>query len=584
MDFHRLIVRLYGVIISALFAVMFSSQVLAFAGLYTSAGILLLCLPVFVLAYIAYFRWHGGWLTTIRDNSSVDNSQTILSRSLAAVAITLLLVIFLFRLVAWPLSSVADVIPGDALLYHFVKAVELYRTGTMWDLAIPYGQYPVGYESLLSLSLVLSGTIHLTGVVHAVLLLWLVLTLYLLLCRYTILPRSLLLFVSVALLLIPVFYSQVLIVGKNDVAVSITILAAILHAPLSVREEQQAHIIGLAMVTLLSLSTKTSGLYILVFLWLLVMWMWARSLMQQKSDSMSGMLSYRWLPLLIVLMFPSGLWVIRNYVMMGMFFSPEIASFFQGSVFANLLESDLYTSGSESLIFPGFTGVTLVMMGLTIRRGRGRIALLLAIMWFSFIVTPLSAFHTMEKHTLHIEWRYAFHAFLFIPLLVLAVFEGWIQQLYLIIVQHPVMRRTAAFLLVAGSVVLIAVIGVDDLFGLKSERVRQLYEPYRMSVGVNGYESVFDYVRQEISNATIQYTRTRAFYLYDPDYTSEIREVVPLPLGLPELAQDFDPDYFVIRTRDTLEDLFIGVRAHYQLDDWQLIYEDERNRLYERVR
>jgi hypothetical protein len=91
-------------------------------------------------------------------NASKKSSRTneFLAITLYIGGIILFFLIFFIPLVLWPYSPVNDTLTWDAGLYHFPKAIEMYKSGSAWDLSIAYGDYPFGYESLLGFTLCLT--------------------------------------------------------------------------------------------------------------------------------------------------------------------------------------------------------------------------------------------------------------------------------------------------------------------------------------------------------------------------------------------------------------------------------------------
>ncbi|MCU0513720.1 MAG: hypothetical protein MUE40_14265, partial [Anaerolineae bacterium] len=217
---QTLLIRLYGVLFCLVFALIFTGQVLSFAGHYRLLPVLAGSVLVWLAALWLYFRRAPGWpeQAFLPPATPAAPRLDALCMVLAVLALSSA---FLLRLALFPGSVAGNVIAGDALSYHFVRAVELVRSGTMWDLAIAYGEYPAGYESLVSLGVLLTGTVYPAGLVHALIVLLLALTLALLLRRYTRLPAALALLLATLVLFIPDFFSQSLVVGKNDLLLSV---------------------------------------------------------------------------------------------------------------------------------------------------------------------------------------------------------------------------------------------------------------------------------------------------------------------------------------------------------------------------
>lgn len=574
--FHRLLFLLYGFILCLLFGVITAAGLLSFGSFYQPVPVMILTFILTGMALFLYFRHDSGWLDIVFAVRDVQQNRLI--SAAAGAGLALFISIFLLRLVLYPASAVGNIIPDDAISYHFPKAMELIRTGTLWNIAHLYGEYPIGYESLIAFGLLLTGGWQFAGIVHGLILLLLVLSIYLLLYRYTHLPDGLLFLISVGIFFYPDLYSQALIVGKNDLFLTATILGAVLHSPLTLRGRKPVfHPFGLAMLTAISLATKPGGIWILAFLWVIVLFYWWQAYRTEQAKSYLRISHFM---LAILLMFPGGLWVIRNVVMMGSFFSPEVSSFFTGSIVANLTNIRLYTSSLDSVVLIGLmawvflliaTLASFVPMGMT---------LLLLVMVVAFAVMPLGVFHTPAKTAVHVEWRYTTHLFFYLLILVITRFEFILQKLFDRISNSA---RIAAGLLIAGYIALLVVLVGIGFFRLNPDNVRKLQDPYRDSVGAKGYHSVYDYVQKEIKNSVIFSHGGLAFYLYNPAHpTNQITSHTRHPLGMPDLIPLPAPDYLVYVPENLPSEArtpFIYV-TEYQ---WELIYEDAVGAVYQRV-
>ncbi len=156
----------------------------------------------------------------------------LLSKTIIGVSIGLVIVIFVQRMLLWSQSTLGSIIAPDFINYHGIKALQLYYIGSVWDLSIPYGQYPFGYESLIAFGMFFTGDIRVTGVVHALTFIVFWLTIALLLIRYARLSIDVGLLLALMLCFMPIIFPQLMNVGKNDVLSALTILIAILHAPI----------------------------------------------------------------------------------------------------------------------------------------------------------------------------------------------------------------------------------------------------------------------------------------------------------------------------------------------------------------
>lgn len=607
MRLHRFILRFYGTLFCLMFAFIFTAQVLSFLGLYRALLVFPLSLVVWAGAGWVYFRRDNGWLAAVSNPtpvSSVVNLHpfavkgssrvALLNSTLFATALFLLISVFLLRMVLFPYSSAGNIVPLDALYYHFVKAIELVRTGTMWDLAIPFGEYPAGYESLISAGILLTGSVYPAGIVHAAGLLLLVLTLYLLLCRLTALPAEGSLFLSVVLFFYPDLYSHALVIGKNDLFLSTLILAAVLHSPIfspplrlekgpaaevSNTTQTPFHPFGLAFATLMAMSVKPGGFLILAFLWLVVL---IQSGQAYRQGSARKYLPLAWFVAAVVIMIPCGFWVIRNVAIMGRFVSPEVSSFFQGSIAASLTDPKLYHSGTDSAALTLLTAWLFILSGVIFltRRFSLWLPLLLIVMWLAFFTTPLSAFHTIQRNILHIEWRYTTHTFLLMAVLCLSLAEPLLVKAYPLAMRIPTLSAGALITVCIG---LLMVINPADLITFNPANAQRLHDLYPEPVGTDGYRSVYDYVQREVHHSVIIYNGAVPYYLYAPPYTNRILDVFPQPIGLPDLLPRPVPDYFVYlrpawEDKNTFPEEALLMPPYH----WEQIYNDDRGIVYHR--
>lgn len=577
---HRFTEILYSLIFAALAGVISSACLLGFIRIYEPLPALLLTVVLSALFWWLYQRSAPEWWQSICSASAVDAQGPLWLASLWA-GWGLLLLVFGVRLAFWPYSELAQNIPVDLLDYHFIKTLDLVQSGSIWNLAIPYGQYPVGYESLPAFGVLMGGSLSLLGPIHVLLLIFLVLNIVLLLKRATSLPEPILLLAAVLVFFIPDYYSQALTVGKNDLFLSATVLAAVLHSPASLkRGDHAAHPVGLALAVLLSIGTKASAHVVLVFLWLLVFVEW---FLQWRSGALSLGRVVGLAVLCGAIMFPAGLWVLRNVIIMGRFFSPEVSAFFAGSIAANLGNPSLYTGGAESLLLVVASAAVILLLLLLAFIGRWRSGVALLLMWMAFFIAPLGAFHISAPQVLHIEWRYTTHSFLYAFVILVMLVQGPILRLIRYVEARPALRLGISAGLFGLPLVVLLILGPGDLLGRNDTNGRVLSDPYADPIGVDGYWSVYDYVQQEIRGSVIYYDWAQAFYLYDrPDLTNTIAAPNIYPLGLPDLIELPPADYVVIgRMR---EFILPSIQAVLDAGEWEIVYDDGEGIVYRRVR
>ena len=594
----RRVMIVCGAMLCLLYGVSLASHVLAFLGIYRLDTFLVAAPLSIAGAGWLYARGFGAWAAAIFPDPPLDpkfipareRRLAQYDRACLIAAVTLLSLIFLLRVGLFPWSNVGDLVSADAIAYHFPKALELVRTGTLWDVSFLYAEYPIGYEGLVAGGILLTGTIFPAGFVQAITIILLITTLALLVCRYSHLPVGIALLLVTGLCLHPSLYGLLLLIGKNDLLMTTGILAAVLHSPLTVRSKSRDfHPVGLAFATMLAMSVKATGVVPLGFLWLLVFWKWGsdyrQSWGQPGRPSGSPLQNKTWrddlmrdalnLLGLTLLMLPCGFWLIRNLVMMHRPFSPEVSGFFQGSLLFNLTLPRLYTDGSESITLIVLVLWGIVFIGLAAWRAGWKVAVLLTAFWIAFLMTPLGAFHTSERLTVHIEWRYITYLFLFMAVLILAILAPLIHRAFALVVRRPIFV-VIGFVALCGSIL----IYIDPISGLipRSSNVERLANPYT-EADETGSMNVYDYVRRFITDSVVYYNGIEPFYFYTLRTTNRFMDVNPHPLGMPDLVPRPRPDYLVQRKVWHVAPDGWPLWSDYA---WNVVYEDSLMVVYER--
>lgn len=571
---RRIVLGVYALLLGAMFGVVWSAQVLGFLGLYTLPAALLLTIIVSAFAIAAYRRVGHEWFAEMA-TIAAPHPWNVLNASLLLAALGLLLVVFLFRMVAWPYSELGFSVPPDFFDYHAVRVIDLGYSGTMWNLSIPYGQYSNGYESILSFFYLFSSSVQSAGLVQAWIVVLLVLTVALLLLRYARFPLELGLASAVGMLFLPMLYGQVLLVGKNDVMLSTMVLIFILHAPVGAGK-RGPHILGMAYATMIAIATKATGVTLLAPLWVLLLWRWWNAYRAGKAVPFLHPLVF---VLSLLLMFPGGLWVIRNYLMMGRLVSPEIESFSVTTIAANLGNPLLYTSGDESmwLLLGAAAALVVFLLVLFTRRIGWELALVWAAMVAAFAITPLGAFHTPLSTTLHVEWRYALHLPMLGAVFLLAVIAPLLLRLYEATLQRRTLRYLASGFVLLGAVWGLILLEPANLFSLSAQRARILTEQHPPRPDAP-YDSIIEYAQSEITEGTVYVANIPWYYLLITSPGLTLQQTVSFPLGLPPLEEPSAPDYAVLHRRAVNH----GV-VPPQGYEWELIYEDDTGQVYRRL-
>ncbi|MDQ7024703.1 MAG: hypothetical protein Q9P44_04010 [Anaerolineae bacterium] len=569
---YRAIIGLNAFFLCLIFAIVFTAQVLGFLGIYWRWFAVPITFIVMGASLTGYYRLHKNWFETL--NPDDDSDQSLFTLIIVGLVLLLLTVVFGLRMIAFPYSELGRLIPSDFYAYHALKALDLVRSHSYWNVTIPYGEYPLGYESLLAFSQALTGSLQWAGLLQFVLVLWLLTTLVLLLRRYAKLPLALSFLLSAAFLFVPLLYGQLLTIGKNDVLLSITVLTAILHS--SAASDERFHPMGLAYATLISIATKTGGLFVLVYLWGLILWRWWQAYQKkQHYDYLHPAI----FAAALGLMFPGGLWVIRNLIRMGAVLSPEISSFTETTIATNLNNALLYQSGTESIalmIAAAYVVALTIFLWLN-QRFRWRVALLLVMITLSFMTTPLSAFHTPQSTVLRVEWRYVLHGALWGYVVLIGLGATLIVSIWREMTDSFNHKAMVVLVLIIGIGGVLWIFDVPTQINTDEATYRQaLIDPYPESDAE--YDSIYDYVRQEISMGTIFIESLEPFFLMYPNADITVTQGTLYPLGLSGRFDVPTPDYAMTTASHTLT--FDKLPNDYQ---WEVIYEDSTGRIFRRV-
>lgn len=558
--------RVYAGLFSAIFSVVLVAQCLSFTGLYRAWLAIPLVVIVSIVAYSAYQRAGLSWRETL--SGADEEDSPILRYSILFSCIAILAIVFVQRLILWHQSTAGAFISADFAGYHSIKALQLFRDGSFWNLAIPYGQYPSGYESLISFGMFFTGDIRITGMIHAIVAVLFWMTIVLLIVRYAKLSPGASMMLALLVCFLPVVFSQLMNPGKNDILLSLTVLIAILHAPIM---DERFHPYGLAFATMLSLAIKATGLYVLFYLWGLLMLNWG---IHFRKGSWREYLHPLTFIIVIAVMFPGGLWVIRNYIVLDALYSPEIESFFATTIIANLNNPALYNSaGSPALAFA--SAVIAITAILALFRGKSgwQMSGLILIIALTFMTSPLSVFLTLnDLDRLDVQWRFVIHGFVVIALVLIMIITPLVHRLYACVVARRILQYGSAMLVLSMIPVVIVAIGVDDIFGRNPQNWDVIVDPTLQE------NSIYD----ELANLEpgvlyIERINWLAASLNNPEMTiTELR----YPLGQAEIYPVLAVDYIAFSPRENLPEPTISIFTEYS---WDIIFDNPTGRIYRLV-
>lgn len=568
---RRFFLSLYAALLAFFFAQVFSAQVLGLTGVYRAITAIPLTLLLTILAILVYWRWGGNaFLAQLPEEIAFPAWA---NRTLAIVGMLLVLAIAVIPTALWPLSPVSETLHWDAGAYHFPKAVELYKSGNVWDLSIPYGEFPFGYESMLSFALLVAGKETFFGLVHALTALTAFLGLWLMARRATTLPDGVLMFllglifvseaVTVKANPFYIFLDQSHMIGKNDLFLAMGVIAALAHAPLGrTPQNSRVHLPGLVYATLLVLATKPAGMFAVTPLWLPVLWDWFKG---WKNTP-------RWRELGFAALFivPGGLWAVRNLFIIHTIFPEGVWEMNEWSIANNLTNPYFYNYLPRNFVFLLLVLGISLLLTLLRRKPYWRISVAFLILFVGFIFTPESGFMKTTQVPTQTAWRLGIALVAYEVVVLLALFEPLI---------NAVLKRLPAWI-IAAPAVLIALglmIYTRDLYRLNPQNAIVLHDEFREPVGVDGYHSAYDFVQKNLRNAVIQIEGGVFYYMYGPGYTNSPTKL-HYPLGREHMVAQLDPQYLVVIPHgDPFEP-----SADF-MKKWKIIYRDPEGVVLERI-
>jgi hypothetical protein len=512
-----------------------------------------------------------GWLDHYQ--TSVFNANTGFDAAIQIIldlaAISLFTAIFLLPLLRWPESVSGNWFPWDAGKYHFPKAVELFRSGSVNDLSIDYGEYPFGYESLLSFGLLITQDLSLFGLIHVLIDLFALLTIWLLARRYTQISPPLLLFLTALMLVCDdvykflnfwqVFYPEFLTVGKNDLFLAASVLAAILFFPYpKIQLNTKTYYLPYCAAGALAVAIKPNSIFVIAILWLIL----AVEIITKigRKNRIDRRLFFRCLlrfALSSLLFIPAFFWLIRNVVLTGNFFSETALEASKWSIAANLSNPFFYNYISKNLIIIVAFTITVLVLGFTKLNRLRWPASIHILLLIGFIITPVSAFFLQTDVPAEINWRFGEALLIYFFIMLLFFFETLFKKL------QAVTARTPFLLFGFGLFIVGITVGLFFNFSSSFERLPEnqfiIRDQFAESVGNGGYHSAYDFIQRNVRNSVIWVENGLPFYAYDPDFSNTI-------------SRRKNPDYVIAIKRDWFGEGGVDIPAYFPAD-WQKVYE-----------
>jgi hypothetical protein len=391
--------------------------------------------------------------------------------------------------------------------------------------------------------------------------------------RFTNLPHGILIFVVafiiVSRLYLPkndnniwwIIWTQVILIGKNDLLLGASLLSIILFMPLS-GEKQRYHLPGLAVSSMLALSIKPNATLLVLFVWGVTLFYLNRS--QNLKTAIKS------LSLQVLLVLPGVLWAFRNLAAMGSLFKSNAAKLSGLSIAANLSNPYFYKHIPFQLYL--ILAITLVTVIAALLWRKIRLPVLIGlVLLLTFALTPASAFLGNNHQPTQIAWRFAVGLLAYQAVLLLMLLGPAINKIY----------DWFAPRLIFSVFIAVLVIGLDAIGLIRNRNLFEnipggdlvLRDQFREAVGVDGYFSAYDYAKKNVHKSTIIVENGLPYYLYDQHFTNTV-------------TRSQDAAYFVAFktawTAGRKEGFPEMILQPSWEQTWQLVYEDSQGRVYKR--
>lgn len=551
---EKVIWRLFQWILIILYSIVISSTILGVLSIYKHVYVFLFSTMISIILYKIWYNEKNSKAPQ-RLDLDIDQHEKINCKLLNASSYftTALLVLLIFvPIFNWPKNTFEKSLNWDAGLYHLPKAVELWKTGSAWDFTISYGDYPFGYESLLSFNLILTNNESLFPLTHAIIALIFILSTWLLTMKYSRFPIGILLLAVVFLILSgflhvpnPWYFLRYMpyTIGKNDLLLAAVTLSAILFVPLNQEKHGNIDWIGLGISSGLCISIKPNNVLIIIFLWIFALAS-NRNPKRYLKTILSGMA-------LTVL---GASWIVRNLLGFQHLFQKSSYRIVQWSIWSNINNPDFYLHIPRSLQFSFIFFLILCLVSLLrITRIRvGEVLLFLTIL-ISFLITPASS---TPGNPTSIAWRFGLVVLMIQFVYMINVIEPISSVILKWVIKNRWVTVLCSFLVILPMTAFF--FWEVDFLRQVPEKANILKRPYTAENAP--YLSVFDYIDENIDNSVVWVEGAQPYFAYDPEFTNTVTRAA-------------DPDYIIVVDK-SIDDLWLD------LNDWDLIYQDNRGSVY----
>ncbi len=518
---------------------MLLGQGLAFVHAFTVGRVLFLTL--LVLPGLAWMYARAGIPTSRRSLAPWPRPVRLALAALAG-GLTALVVLPVWL---WPRTPLGGFMGGylawDVAYYHLPKAVDVVQQGHLWNLALPYGQYPLGWEILLALSVGLGHSAEGLGPAAGVALLGLLLAWAVLLQDAWRGPSSLALAMAAAAFFsfywpVPnnpwrelgrvIHYASG--IGKNDPLAAALVLSALVHLPLRPGSEHAPlHLPGAALSLAAALAVKpNAGLAVL-------------GLLGVSLLISSGARRLRAWLLWAAAIATGSLWLVRNLALLGRPFSP-IAAVLQQRTLAHALQTASFWHHPDktwllmSALLLALSGYAWIQPAWRRAVGAGWVLYIL------FLFTPASA-RPLPKGW-QVAWRLGLPLLLWVWALVA---YGWTAGPAARLSWRWTRGRTWVVSIGLGVLTSALLMRYGHHLRLEPEHAWVLRDPFPQAVGRQGYASVFAYIQQEVRGAHIDFDGAPPWYVYDPALSNRLARPGFYPAGMPWAVPQPHPDHWL---------------------------------------
>ncbi|MBT3239928.1 MAG: hypothetical protein HON98_04485 [Chloroflexi bacterium] len=579
---HSVMLYSFSIILSLLYSIIAVAQILGFFQLY----IPLLTIPLSIILSILVSKFYISAGKNFWNLDAIDESDSSHLQIVAYISgVILLFGLILWPLFRWPFSGLQFPIEWDAAFYHFPKAIELFRSGSFWDLSIPYGQYPNGYESLLSFGISILGNEYLFGFVHGLITLFLFLSIWLLGKRYTKISGAILFwgiaFVFVSGKLISygnpwvIFTSLIYTIGKNDLFLGAVILAFLLHSPIGRKKSDNPFLLeGMAILTMIGISIKPNIIYVIA-----PIWAYTGFLIWRKKEYLANGF---WKKMIVVTLItlPGILWIIRNLVVLQTIFTKTLLQTLNTkNVFSILFDPDFYSD--ISLIFVGLIFFGIISGTQFIRKKKPSLSILLTyyLLFFAFIITPATIHVEGGTSRILIVWRFGIALLGLFFILLLVLFEPLHISFFKTIKTNKFFEISFSIIILLLSIFIVW----DQRHLLQTGEVNKivLLTPYKEPSSNTEYRDVYDFIQQNIRNSNIFIIEGLPYFTYGTNFTNSPTKL-QYPLGQPDTVPQLTPEFLLVTPNYWNHEWPGELQNDELMASWHLIYKDESGKVFQK--